>query len=104
MHEFMLVTLVLPTIDAALFSIAQNSLRKPREYHLLKKIKCLPLGTRQRRPRGSRKARMRKLQTLPAQWWNVTGWKTALSGCFEQRRLYRIGHIDGRTNQSAAYR
>jgi len=45
--------------------------------------------------RAPRKAWTRKLNTLPKKWWNVTGWKTALSGCFEQRRLYLIGHIDG---------
>ncbi len=38
---------------------------------------------------------VRNLEVIGEAARYVTGWKTALSGCFEQRRLYLIGHIDG---------
>ena len=66
-------------------------------------IKRPPRGTRQRCPRASRKARMRKLHTLPAKWWNVTGWKRRCQDASSSDASTSSGTSMG-TNQSAGYR
>ena len=72
-----------------------DRIRRRRFEFCLTNQKCRPWGPVKDARARRVKLGTRKLNTLPKKWWNVTGWKTALSGCFEQRRLYLIGNIDG---------